>query len=340
MKIQTAATPITNLSVICILLIAGTVLSGGISSSFIAANRQLLHSVYKARLLLQDACTHDDLQKNQPTISPQLNSSIRSIVQFPAHKFFWQGAAIAALQSKLDTSWNRFLQASRRDSAQTDTKEFQQVVLACDEMINELSRFPTINAINSGLFSILLGTCVIILLYILYYSHHFIRDKLAFQASHDPLTKLLNRNVYNELVETEIARSERYKYSMSLILFDIDNFKKVNDTYGHDVGDMVLVQLSQLVKSLIRMSDSLFRTGGEEFAIIAPETGTKAATFLAEKLRSAINSATFDEAINITVSFGLAEYHYHEGSAKLFRRADQALYRAKNTGRNRVEGAE
>jgi diguanylate cyclase (GGDEF)-like protein len=325
MKIRKAASPIIVLSLLCLVLISVTVYHILTSKSQIDKLYGSLCYMDAAIRYWQDASSHEGTQD----MISRGDSLLARMRPFSADTLAQQ-----QLQS-LETCWQDFLHLN----ATTETR--QQLITQCRESTEALYQ-QLIMRLNNAvtrlhLTWIPLAFIAILLLLILYYAQHYIHDKLAFQASHDPLTKLLNRNVYDELVETEIARSERYKYTMSLILFDIDHFKRVNDTYGHDVGDSVLIELSQLVNKVILKSDSLCRTGGEEFAIIAPETTAEQAHFVAEKLRSAIVSNRFTTVNSITVSFGLAEYIDREGSMKLFRRADQALYKAKRNGRNRVE---
>jgi diguanylate cyclase (GGDEF)-like protein len=160
---------------------------------------------------------------------------------------------------------------------------------------------------------------------------------LRFQATTDPLTGLSNRLKFNQALPTEISRSMRYETPLSVVLYDVDNFKVVNDTHGHQLGDKVLVQLSRFVPSLLRNTDLLARWGGEEFVILTPGSDGEMAYQAAEKLRSAIEQVKFDEIGTVTCSFGVAQYVYGDTAETLISRADDALYRAKLNGRNRVE---
>jgi diguanylate cyclase (GGDEF)-like protein len=160
---------------------------------------------------------------------------------------------------------------------------------------------------------------------------------LGVKASTDPLTGLHNRLKLGSTLSDEIMRVDRYHTPLSLVLFDIDNFKKINDTYGHPVGDQVLIQLSQFVPNLIRSTDLLARWGGEEFLILAPGSDGPMAFQAAEKLREAVGSLMFHEVRSVTCSFGVAQYAPGETAADLIARADAALYRAKTNGRNQVK---
>jgi diguanylate cyclase (GGDEF)-like protein len=125
----------------------------------------------------------------------------------------------------------------------------------------------------------------------------------------------------------------------SLIMFDIDNFKEVNDIHGHQIGDEILRELSTLAASLVRDSDHLARWGGEEFIMILPDSKVKDSAGMAEHLRTEIAEATFTGGLSVTCSFGVAGYHHRGKNSvkRMFEAADSALYKAKENGRNRVE---
>ncbi|MHB8880485.1 MAG: sensor domain-containing diguanylate cyclase [Thermodesulfovibrionales bacterium] len=161
--------------------------------------------------------------------------------------------------------------------------------------------------------------------------------KLREYAEKDALTGIMNRRKFYEVLQQEKERAVRYARSLSLILFDIDHFKAVNDTYGHAVGDKVLKTVSAVVAEHIRGSDILGRVGGEEFAVLAAETTLESAVALAEKIRSAVEAAEQDPAGKITISIGVSAYADGITTDEFVRRADEALYDAKNNGRNRVK---
>ncbi|RJO67675.1 MAG: diguanylate cyclase [Myxococcales bacterium] len=159
----------------------------------------------------------------------------------------------------------------------------------------------------------------------------------------DYLTQVYNRRHFMELLDLEFSRSNRYKYDLSLILFDIDNFKSVNDTYGHLQGDKVLVEVARLVKSVIRSHDVFARYGGEEFVILLPQTSAGGALLVAEKIREQSERRDYEGLSNrrITLSLGVATHdagHYADASA-LIHAVDDALYEAKKAGKNRVATA-
>ncbi len=169
---------------------------------------------------------------------------------------------------------------------------------------------------------------------------HDITDKKRVEelSVTDQLTRLHNRMFLETSFHKEINRAKRYKYPFSVIMVDIDQFKEVNDTYGHDVGDNVLIIISELLANNIRETDIIGRWGGEEFLIICPHTHTSDAKILAEKLRSGIAIFPFNVVGNKSCSFGISEFDLEdEGYKEVVKRSDEALYRAKRNGRNRVE---
>lgn len=160
---------------------------------------------------------------------------------------------------------------------------------------------------------------------------------LEYQASHDKLTGLFNRNKFDEIYTKELKRAKRYKNNLSMILFDIDNFKYVNDTFGHQIGDDVLKEISRLVSNSIRETDISVRWGGEEFLILLPQTDLFGAQAVAEKLRINIkNEVITQKQLNITASFGVTQMNETDDENILVSRCDKLLYKAKNSGKNIV----
>ena len=160
-------------------------------------------------------------------------------------------------------------------------------------------------------------------------------------ATHDGLTALYNHHTFYVLLGDELARAQRFNRPLSLLLLDIDHFKRVNDTHGHQAGDAVLKRLSELLGREARAIDRVCRYGGEEFTVILPETDLEAAAIIAERLRASVEAQPFDvEAgapLRITVSIGVASWPLQgEGVDTLVAAADTALYAAKRSGRNRI----
>jgi diguanylate cyclase (GGDEF)-like protein len=155
-------------------------------------------------------------------------------------------------------------------------------------------------------------------------------------AKNDPLTGCLNRNGLSDVLKEIVQQDALIRRSTCLILCDIDYFKRINDTYGHDEGDAVLVNLANLIRQHIRDTDFLVRWGGEEFAIICTQTSQEGANFLAENLRQRIAEAKLTEQRQVTASFGIALMKSQKVD-HWFKRADEALYAAKAAGRNQVQ---
>ena len=155
----------------------------------------------------------------------------------------------------------------------------------------------------------------------------------------DPLTKIYNRRAFDVRMKDQIGRFERYGEPFSILIFDIDFFKKVNDTLGHTAGDIVLKTIASLAKETIRTVDFLARYGGEEFVVIGDKVKQKEAFKIAEKIRTTIDSHEFvfqKRDVPVTVSIGVAHFTKNDSADKIIKKADKALYRAKNSGRNKT----
>ena len=160
---------------------------------------------------------------------------------------------------------------------------------------------------------------------------------LEYQASHDRLTGLFNRNKFDEFYSKEVKRSKRYKTELSIIIFDIDDFKIINDTHGHQIGDVVLKEISQIISLHIREQDIAVRWGGEEFLVLLPHTNLDGATTVANKIRTNIEVYSFTQLnLKITASFGVCELKEEDTDESLILRTDKFLYEAKNNGKNKV----
>ena len=161
--------------------------------------------------------------------------------------------------------------------------------------------------------------------------------KLQYQATHDNLTKLYNRQRFNDDLNSEIKRVERYNHTLSLLMFDIDDFKMINDQFGHDVGDTVLISISDILRNSIRSTDIPARWGGEEFMVLLPETSIEACDKVAQNLRKNIESFKFEGVDRtVTVSIGIVEYKDRSTKDTLIKNVDIALYQAKHNGKNQV----
>ena len=172
--------------------------------------------------------------------------------------------------------------------------------------------------------------------YVIFNNYNKTNEKLALLASIDPLTSSGNRRALDKKLEKILADQKREFSKVSLLLLDLDHFKKINDNYGHANGDIVLVELVNLIQQHTRSLDDLYRYGGEEFIILPLKVALSEAKQIAEKLRSIIEKSTFAEKISATVSIGVAQYRAGETAEAWISRADAALYVAKDSGRNRV----
>ncbi|MEE8431465.1 MAG: GGDEF domain-containing protein [Candidatus Desulfatibia sp.] len=156
----------------------------------------------------------------------------------------------------------------------------------------------------------------------------------------DDLTRLYNSRYFYSKLKEEINRSVRYQHPLSLLLIDIDDFKILNDRYGHLEGDKVLTMTGKVIKDCLRRTDSAYRYGGEEFTVILPGTGFKAAVNAAERIRKQIGTQEFststNESVNITVSVGACQFEPGEEMKAFVKKADNAMYVAKQDGKNRV----
>jgi diguanylate cyclase (GGDEF)-like protein/PAS domain S-box-containing protein len=172
-----------------------------------------------------------------------------------------------------------------------------------------------------------------------------LREALHYQATRDPLTGLYNRRHFNETLEIEIAKADRLGAPLSVAAFDLDRFKSVNDQYGHEAGDVVLIRFAALLQEKSRKSDAAFRIGGEEFVLLLPGTDVNGAVRCVENIRTSLERTRIKflgaVTIAVTVSCGVAQLPEHGKDGKsLLRAADDALYKAKEQGRNRIVVAE
>jgi diguanylate cyclase (GGDEF)-like protein len=166
------------------------------------------------------------------------------------------------------------------------------------------------------------------------------------QALTDELTGLYNLRHFHDTLDAELERQRRFGTEVGLMMLDIDDFKKVNDTYGHQQGDLVLIEVGRALRNLSRDIDEPARYGGEEMAVILPQTDIAGAELLAERMRTAVEELRIDRLdgdgqLSVTASFGVASMPYNaQDKAALIAEADAALYRAKRAGKNRVARAE
>lgn len=176
--------------------------------------------------------------------------------------------------------------------------------------------------------------CVFGYIFSLHTSNH--QSKLTQLAARDALTGAWNRRTLDESLLQKISSKQRNNHQSSLIILDLDHFKKINDTYGHCVGDEVLKKMANLIRSSIRITDKFYRYGGEEFVVVADATDLEAASVLAESIRSRVEHSRIFSKEKITISLGIASIDQADSAENWLNLADEALYAAKNQGRNMV----
>lgn len=170
-----------------------------------------------------------------------------------------------------------------------------------------------------------------------------LQEKLRLQSTTDELTGILNRRAFLEQFKTAFGLAQRHQEDFSLLLFDIDNFKQVNDQYGHQVGDRVIIAFTQNIQQIIRDEDILGRVGGEEFYLVLPKTSGSEAKVVAERIRNSIESQviiTDNHSLSVTTSIGIASLLVEDSVDLIQQRSDVALYLAKNSGRNCVRASD
>lgn len=217
-------------------------------------------------------------------------------------------------------------------------------LIAQSEYIWSLSEdaLSTVSILSSQKMSMLKNTFFIFLLdfflivFIIYIINKKIRNKLEILSTTDALTKVKNRNMYNEALCFELELNKRARNNTAFLFLDIDSFKDINDTYGHDSGDLVLKELVLILGVTIRKTDMLFRIGGEEFVIFLKEIKKEKLEKLANKIRLQVQN--FDSKINhkFTISIGATMFNPDDTKDTIFKRVDKALYQSKNTGKNKV----
>lgn len=194
---------------------------------------------------------------------------------------------------------------------------------------------PLVSSIE---FATILLTCLLLnaFAYLIFRSNQKIAIQLKKLATIDPLTQTGNRRALENQLNNLVKQHHRVPFPLSLIIFDLDHFKLVNDQHGHVAGDEILNGICQLVKDNTRSFERIYRYGGEEFIVAPVQLTLSEAQIMAEKLRVLVDSHTFNPNIKISISLGVAQYEADEPPQKWIARADAALYRAKHAGRNKV----
>ena len=205
-------------------------------------------------------------------------------------------------------------------------------------MIATLVLVPVLSTMDLTLFGAVLVTLLVNNLFAFIFSSrmHKQSDQLSNLVRLDALTGIGNRRALDEKMEEIMVSVSRIDQPVSLLVLDVDHFKRVNDSYGHSVGDRVLVNMTALISARIRQTDFIFRYGGEEFVVLTPGADITAASILAEEFRIKVEATELLDDAKVTVSLGVAELHKDESASDWLRRADKVLYQAKENGRNKV----
>ncbi len=206
-----------------------------------------------------------------------------------------------------------------------------------DANVSHQQYFVSKTTAYSRYFTITFGANLFVIALVLLLYKKYIYNGMAASAVNDSLTGIFNKGYFDEYLEYEIARTKKKQRPFSLIMLDIDHFKLVNDTYGHNRGDYALTDLAAVVGKMKRNSDVLARVGGEEFMMILSDTELADAARIAERIRKAVDEHSFDEIGEMTVSLGVTEFTQGDDKNSILKRVDSALYRAKANGRNRCE---
>ncbi|WP_108651001.1 GGDEF domain-containing protein [Dongshaea marina] len=282
------------------------------------------------------------------------SSHQRDIGTFNRHDYFHQKVAKGQSYSKVVKKESPSLEGERVTSDVIETyipiMRQGQFLGAFELYYNITTSKASLDQLvkrSNNLLYILSGIILLMIILVLLVVRHRLRERKLYEetllqlASNDELTRIYNRRYFTNFLEWEIKKYQRYQHPSCVILFDLDHFKRVNDSFGHQAGDEVLIAVCQNCKKLLRQSDILARYGGEEFMIYLPETDIEQALQAAEKLRHSVEEMQITyqgQAIGVTISVGVASLTDLKPLTvdTLISAADTALYAAKNSGRNRV----
>ncbi len=204
----------------------------------------------------------------------------------------------------------------------------------------EARRLQSLTSLNFSLTLNIISSIILLVFALLFFRfmNKFL-NILEVKGTKDGLTQLFNKSMLEEFLKVMVDKSRRGKSCLTLMVLDIDFFKKINDTYGHLAGDYILKEIASIIKSSVRLSDFPARFGGEEFAVVLPDTSLENCIKVAERIRASVESASFfyeNHAISVTISIGIALWQNNYDTGILFEKADEKLYEAKESGRNRV----
>jgi len=239
-----------------------------------------------------------------------------------------------SLNDKLITSWEKIKKIKNKELLYINSEKNWQIaneLLNVYEKIDKYKYNHIIFLMNLIIYSVSITLIIISLLF-----YKKIKRGLEIDTITDKLTKLYNRLYFNEIYTHYINQYKRNKTPFSMLIIDVDNFKKINDTYGHKQGDEVLQKLGKIIKNTIRKTDLAFRYGGEEFIVLFPNTHIQQAFQVAQRLKKNVSQRIKIDMKTVTISGGIGEYQ-GENPIEFFEKIDNALYKAKNTGKNKIE---
>ncbi|MBH1939579.1 diguanylate cyclase [Mobilitalea sibirica] len=239
--------------------------------------------------------------------------------------------------NKLKQEIYKYRELNNQEQREWLLLESEKIWDLADTIVNEAQFYSEIKLHKYRV--LIVASCMNLILVILLigFVKFYVHDKLERLVNKDALTNVYNRHYLNEALSNEFDKAERTTEEFSIIMFDIDNFKKVNDKFGHALGDYTLREVAKAAGRSIRKYDILARYGGEEFMIILPATNHEQAIIIAERIRHRIENLILKKVRQVTVSLGVATVQEEDTLIELQKRADTALYRAKKKGKNRVE---
>lgn len=325
-----------TITIFLLLLVATTGLYAGYTNFIVQEDARIINELGKIRGGVQ-RLVHFVLMG---TSSYEMYEEIEAIIAG-----FREHPQLAGKVSELEDTWQALREAAGRYEALPSREGHEEIFRLGEELwilSNDLVLTAQLHAQgkieNYNYIVASFVVCIILIGALLVWLKQYVHDSLEFLARHDSLTKAANKWHFQETLRAARASAQKQNQPLSLIILDIDHFKHVNDNFGHSLGDRVLEQLTAVFRAHLEEGQLLARVGGEEFAVIAPQTDLAGGLRLAERLRQAVAEATFPGVGKVTISLGAAELMPEEDEEGLFRRADAALYCAKAGGRNQTAG--
>jgi len=342
LNLKTQKTKISNLIiflltiVLVISFINGFLIEKNLKKS-ISNNALVVNKLGQIRGLIQRYAKNVLIDKKADYIKDEINANFKLIEDFLNKKYdipdFDKLQKFERFFKEVKANWYELShEKNKKKIYELSEKSWQKAdqLTTFAEIIAEYKNKKLIQFISTiSIVSILLIILLVITVYIL------IRRGLEKEKITDPLTGLFNRRYFLDVFMYYVEIYRRYKRPFSLIFLDIDNFKQINDTYGHQKGDEVLQQISEIILTSLRKTDMAFRYGGEEMVIILPETDLTHAYKFAQRLRESLKAKVFVNQIPVTASIGVGEYS-GEGMFEFIKKVDACVYRAKELGKDRV----